>query len=122
MKDSWIDLLRKFTEGQILKILEGANVKGVPRLVHEQQVHTLHLLTKKTLNHLMHTLHSLISHAGLPYYLHAMSRLMSKLRGSLIFEFSSLAKLLVGLIDCLSGGSHSCQIQAVLAYMPSSAL
>ena len=35
IKDSWIDPLCKFTEGNILARLNDANVEGVPQLIHE---------------------------------------------------------------------------------------
>jgi len=35
VKDSWIDPLRKYTEGGILAKLNKAGVKGVPKLIHE---------------------------------------------------------------------------------------
>ena len=45
IKDSWVDPLRHYTEGRILKMLEKAEVKGVPILVHKQQVQTPHPIT-----------------------------------------------------------------------------
>ncbi|KAG6374959.1 hypothetical protein JVT61DRAFT_3716 [Boletus reticuloceps] len=60
VKDSWVDPLRQYTEGRILRILEKANVQCVPRLVHEQQVRTQHPITRNFLNHLTHILCSLI--------------------------------------------------------------
>ena len=45
VKDSWIDPLQKFTEGSILVKLNEAGVRGVPKLLLEQQVqgpHPLH--------------------------------------------------------------------------------
>ena len=38
VKDSWIDPLRKYMEGNILARLNEASVKGVPKFIHEQQV------------------------------------------------------------------------------------
>ncbi|KAF8546898.1 hypothetical protein OG21DRAFT_1490718 [Imleria badia] len=102
VKDSWVNLLQRYTEGRILKILEEARVKGVPRLVHEQQVQTQHPIVKELVNNSMHILCTLIE--GLPqlsYYLHVMSHLISKPRGCLIFDFTSLSELLIGLINCL---------------------
>ena len=40
VKDSWINPLRKYTEGMILHILEKYGVEGVPMLVSEEQVKT----------------------------------------------------------------------------------
>ena len=42
IKDSWIDPLCKFTEGNILARLNDANVEGIPQLIHEQQVQGPH--------------------------------------------------------------------------------
>ena len=109
VKDTWVDLLRRYTEGRILKILEAAKVKGVPRLVHKQQVQTMHPITQELLNHSTHIIHSIISvmHGAPPYNLCVLSRLVSKPRGFLIFDFASLTELLVALIDCLCGESKS---------------
>ena len=111
VKDSWMDPLRQYTEGKILKLLENANVKGVPRLVHEQQVRTQHPVTRAFLNHSTHILRSFID--GCPvssYTLRMLSRLVSKPRGYPIFDFDSLAELLVGIIDCLRGAYGLCFI------------
>ena len=107
VKDTWVDPLRRYTEGRILKILEVAKVKGVPRLVHEQQVQTKHPVTQQILNHSTHILRSLlgIMDGDPPYNLHVLSRLISKPRGYPIFDFTSLAELLITLIDCLCGKS-----------------
>ncbi|KAI9457679.1 hypothetical protein HD554DRAFT_2301350, partial [Boletus coccyginus] len=107
VKDTWVDPLRRYTEGRILKILERAKVKGVPRLVHEQQVQTEHLVTRQILNHSTRILRSLVSVTDCdpPYDLRVLSRMVSKPRGYPIFDFTSLAELLVALIDCLCGES-----------------
>ena len=109
IKDTWVDLLRRYTEGRILKILEAAKVKGVPRLVHEQQVQTTHPITQELLNHSTHIICSIINvmHGAPLYNLHVLSCLVSKPRGFPIFNFTSLAELLVALIDCLCGESKS---------------
>ncbi|KAF8440257.1 hypothetical protein L210DRAFT_802559, partial [Boletus edulis BED1] len=102
IKDSWVDLLRQYTEGRILKMLEMAGVEGVLRLVHEQQVQTCHPVTQELLNHSTHILHTLVKGSSPPpYYLRILSRLISTPRGYLIFDFTSLSELLVGLINCL---------------------
>lgn len=104
VKDSWVDLLQQYTEGRILRMLKKANVKHIPRLVHEQQVQTQHLITRDPINYSTHILHLLVD--GCPqslYSLHALSHLVSKPRGYPIFDFTSLSELLVGLIDCLCG-------------------
>ena len=46
LKDSWVDPLQRFSEGRILKMLGEARVKGVPVLVHEQQVQMQHPISK----------------------------------------------------------------------------
>ena len=104
VKDSWVDPLRQYTEGRILRMLEKANVKCIPRLVHEQQVQTQHPITRDPINYSTHILHLLVD--GCPqslYSLHALSCLVLKPRGYLIFNFTSLSELLIGLIDCLCG-------------------
>ena len=106
LKDSWVDPLRRFTEGRILKMLGEAGVKGVPILVHEQQVQTQHPVTGQILNHSTHILRSLVTaDSRAPYYLRVLSRLVSKPRGHPLFDFNCLAELLVGIIDCLCGES-----------------
>ena len=104
IKDSWVDPLWQYTEGRILKLLGMAGVEGVPRLVHEQQVQTHHPVTQELLNHSTHILHTLVKGSSpSSYYLRVLSHLISKPRGYPIFDFTSLSKLLVGLIDCLCG-------------------
>ena len=88
-------------------MLEMAGVKGVPILVHEQQVQTQHPVTRESINHSTHILCTLLGLSSQPsYYLCVLSRLVSRLRGYPIFDFSSLSELLVGLIDCLCGASE----------------
>ncbi|KAF8449209.1 hypothetical protein L210DRAFT_3640833 [Boletus edulis BED1] len=107
IKDSWVDPLRRYTEGRILKMLEKAGVKGVPKLVHEQQVQTPHPIMGEFINHSTHILRTLFRGSSqASYYLCVLSRLVSKPRGYPIFDFNSLAELLVGLIDCLCGASE----------------
>lgn len=38
VKDSWIDPVWKYMEGRILSILNKHGIKGVPTLIHEQQI------------------------------------------------------------------------------------
>ena len=40
VKDTWIDPLRKYTEGTILHILNKARIEGVPTLIYDGQVTT----------------------------------------------------------------------------------
>ena len=83
-----------------------AGVKGVPILVHEQQVQTEHPVTREFINHSTHILHMLLVPSPQPLcYLRVLSRLVSRPRGYPIFDFNLLPELLVGLIDCLSGVS-----------------
>ncbi|KAI5982433.1 hypothetical protein EDD15DRAFT_2180884 [Pisolithus albus] len=109
IKDSFVDPLRRYTEGKILKILEDNEIKGVPRLLHEQQVQASHPLDSDLqLNQSTHILRSLIKDplpADCKYHLRVLSRLVSTPKGDPIYDFSSLAELLVGLIDCLKGES-----------------
>ena len=107
VKDSWVDPLQRYTEGQILKMLEMAGVKGVPILVHKQQVQTQHPVTRESINHSTHILRTLLGLSSQPlYYLRVLSHLVSRPRGYPIFDFSSLSELLVGLVDCLCGASE----------------
>jgi len=79
VKDSWVDLLRQYMEGRILKVLETASVEGVLRLVHEQQVQTRHPIMQELLNNSTHILHMLLR-APRPsalYYLCVLSCLVS---------------------------------------------
>ena len=85
-------------------MLEKANMKCVPRLVHEQQIWTQHPITQGPINYSTHILCSLVN--GCPqslYSLHALSHLVLKPRGYPIFDFTSLSELLIGLINCLCG-------------------
>ena len=83
-----------------------ARVKGVPILVHEQQVQTEHPVTQEFINHSTHILCTLLGPSPQPsYYLCVLSRLVSRPRGYPIFDFNSLPELLVRLIDCLSSVS-----------------
>ncbi|KAI5980660.1 hypothetical protein EDD15DRAFT_2381694 [Pisolithus albus] len=118
IKDSFVDPLRRYTEGRILKILEDNEIKGVPRLLHEQQVQASHPLDSDLqLNQSTHILHSLIKDplpADCKYHLRILSRLVSTPKGDPIYDFSSLAELLVGLIDCLKAHFDAFEIAGVL--------
>jgi len=65
VKDSWIDPLRKYTEGFILWVLNGHMIKGVPMLIHEQQVKAPYPSTIKNLpvNSSTHFIRSDLAHA-----------------------------------------------------------
>ena len=102
VKDSWIDPLRKFTKGTILAKLNKAGVKGVPKLIHKQQVqgpHPLRLDSK--VNQSTHFLRTLLScTVKVPsYHVRVLSRVLTELVRQQIFDFSSLAELLVAFID-----------------------
>ena len=101
VKDSWIDPLRKFTEGGILAQLNTAGIKGVPKLIHEQQVQGLHpSLPDFKVNQSTHFLRALLSPTKVHHYhVCVLSRLLMELLRQRIFGFSSLAELLVAFID-----------------------
>ena len=101
VKDSWIDPLRKYTEGMILHILEKYGVEGVPTLVSEEQVKT-QLWTpdsqQPVVNSSMHFLLSVLP-PNSPLHLQILSRLVSRPASHLILEFASLRELLVTFLD-----------------------
>ena len=101
VKDSWIDPLRKFTEGGILAQLNKAGVKGVPKLIHEQQVQGPHpSLPDFKVNQSTHFLRALLSPTKFHHYhVRVLSHLLTEPLGQRIFGFSSLAELLVAFID-----------------------
>ena len=110
VKDCFVDPMRRHTEGKILMILEEFGIEGVPRLIHEQQVQTRHLEDGDLLiNQATHILRSLVADP-LPhdckYHLRVQTRMVSTPKGEPIYEFSSLAELLVGIVDSLQGESH----------------
>ena len=93
-------------KGCILEILERAGVKGVPILVHKQQVQTPYPIMHKFINDSIHILCTLLCGSSqASYYLHVLSHLVSKPRDYPIFKFNSLTELPVELIDCLCGAS-----------------
>ena len=83
VKDSWIDPLQKFTEGSILAKLNEAGVRGVPKLLHEQQVqgpHPSHPNIK--VNQSTHLLRTLLSNINIPnYHVCVLSCLLTELFG-----------------------------------------
>lgn len=106
IKDCWVDPLRKYTEGMILDILHKAGVKGIPKLISEEQVATNHPSPsiRTIVNNSTHLLRSLASSHQSPigdhsYYLRVHSRLVTEPVGFLITSFSCLAELLVAFID-----------------------
>ncbi|KIJ11755.1 hypothetical protein PAXINDRAFT_15338 [Paxillus involutus ATCC 200175] len=103
VKDSWIDPLRKFTEGTILAMLNNAGVEGVPQLIHEQQVQADHPTRAKPKFALStHTLRALLPGAitsNRPYQLRVLSRLITEPKGLSVMFFTSLAELVVAFID-----------------------
>ena len=104
VKDSFMDPLCRYTEGRILAMLNQAGVVGVPELILKQLVQTEHPLTKVLVTNLTHIARTLLSsHFDKPlYHLHVLSRLVTKPCGHPIFEFSSLAELLIGFMDCIT--------------------
>ncbi|KAF9230846.1 hypothetical protein BU15DRAFT_83115 [Melanogaster broomeanus] len=102
VKDSWIDPLRKYTEGIILVMLNDKRVGGIPTLVHEQQVKGPHPSLQSQdakLNQSMHTIRSLLGPIDKFYYLCVMSRLVTWPIGLPITDFSCCAELLVAFLD-----------------------
>ena len=97
----WIDPLRKFSEGNILARLNAAGIKGVPKLIHEQQVQGPHpsrpdLKVNKSTHFIRTLLPDIATH---PYHVRTLSRLITEPVGQSILEFSSLAELLLAFID-----------------------
>lgn len=109
IKDSWIDPLRRYTEGTILKLLNAAGVAGVPTLLHEEQVQGPHPTQPGVLCNLStHLLRSLLSEASRSahhrrYQLRVLSRLISIPVGVEVLKFNSLAELLIAFIDYILG-------------------
>ncbi|KAF8546385.1 hypothetical protein OG21DRAFT_1491277 [Imleria badia] len=74
-----------------------------------------HPVTRAFLKHSTHILRSLVD--GCPassYTLCVLSRLVSKPRGYPIFDFDSLSKLLVGIIDCLRAHHDALKLFALV--------
>ena len=85
-------------------MLNKAKVTGAPRLICEQLVPVEHPITKEMITNSTHILRTLL---GIPlddprYQLRVLSHLVTMPRGYPIFEFSSLAELLVSLFDCIT--------------------
>jgi hypothetical protein len=105
VKDSWIDPLRKYTEGMILHILEQHHIEGIPTLVSEEQVET-QLRTPDhphpVVNSSTHFLFSALP-SDTSFHLCLLSRLVTRPVCNLILEFSSLGELLVTFLDYTVG-------------------
>lgn len=105
VKDSWLDPIRKYTEGFILKTLNDSRVTGVPTFIHEQQVQAPHPTHPDTIfNSSTHLLRAFLSQANRranrrQYQLRFLSRLVTTPVGIEVLEFNSLAELLVIFID-----------------------
>ncbi|KAI6026899.1 hypothetical protein PISMIDRAFT_109164 [Pisolithus microcarpus 441] len=101
VKDSWIDPLQRFTEGCLLARLNDAGVKGVPRLIHKQQVqgpHPSHGGVKINMStHLLRKL--LLQLDNRQYQLHVLSHLLMEPVRMQLMSFPSLAQLLITFID-----------------------
>ncbi|KAI5994537.1 hypothetical protein EDC04DRAFT_2910536 [Pisolithus marmoratus] len=95
VKDLWIDPLRKYTEGKILSILNVCKIKGIPTLVHEEQVKAPYPSTNS-------------------YYLHVLSHIITHPVGNLITEFSCLGELLVAFLDYIVAHKNAVEITHVL--------
>lgn len=106
VKDSWIDPLRKYTEGKILSILNAHKIEGVPTLVHEQQVQTPYpsSIPDIMVNSSTHFLRTLLSQRKTGFYhLRVLSRIITQPVGNPITEFSCLGELLVAFLDYVVG-------------------
>ncbi|KAI6008569.1 hypothetical protein EDC04DRAFT_2907000 [Pisolithus marmoratus] len=106
VKDSWIDPLRKYTEGKILSILNMCKIKGIPMLVHKEQVKAPYLSVVDCLwvNGSIHFPRAYLAHYKTnSYYLHVLSRIITHPVGNLITEFSCLGGLLVAFLDYIVG-------------------
>lgn len=104
VKDSWIDPLRKYTEGMVLHILEQNGVEGVPKLLAERQIKTQHRAGEATY-HSTHFIRSGLLNVRSPddFHLRVLARLVTRPVGTLTVEFSSLGELLVAFLDCVIG-------------------
>lgn len=124
IKDSWINPLQKFMEENLLARLNNANVKGVPQLIHKQQVQAPHPSgTGVTVNMSMHFLHAflLLSYSH-PYQLQVLSCLVTEPCGASIMSFSSLTELLIAFINYVSSMSlliHASQSILLMIFLKS---
>ncbi|KAI5997072.1 hypothetical protein EDD15DRAFT_2364534 [Pisolithus albus] len=117
VKDSWIDPLRKYTEGRILSILNAHRIEGVPTLVHEQQVKApcLSAVANPPANHSTHFLRAGLSQFKTsPYYLRVLSRIITQPVGDLITDFSCLGELLVAFLDYVVAHKNAVEVAHIL--------
>lgn len=105
VKDSWIDPLRKYSEGYILATLNDTGIVGVPTLLHEYQVQGPHpARPDEQFNCSTHLIRALLpapnrNAMGRRYQLRVLSRLVTSPAGLSILKFRSLGELLVVFID-----------------------
>ncbi|KIM51468.1 hypothetical protein SCLCIDRAFT_33424 [Scleroderma citrinum Foug A] len=90
VKDSWINPVWKYMEGRILSILNKHGIKGVPTLIHEQQI------------------------KGGKYFLQVLSHIITQPVGDLITKFSCLGELLVVFLDYLVAHKDAVEITNIL--------
>ncbi|KAG6370269.1 hypothetical protein JVT61DRAFT_12217 [Boletus reticuloceps] len=109
VKDSWIDPLRKFTEGAILRILNKAGIEGIPTLIYDRQVMTKvdnknggQTMANQSTHCVRATLQRYPSSQG-TYQLQVLYRLVTESVGSLVTDFWSLGELLVSFLDFVVG-------------------
>ncbi|KAF8833164.1 hypothetical protein BDN67DRAFT_1017870 [Paxillus ammoniavirescens] len=116
VKDSWVDPLRRYTEGAILAMLNAVGVEGVPYFVHEQQVPITHPSRDTSVNASTHFLHTVFSDipTSQPYHLRVLSRLISQPIGEQLMKICCLAELVVAIIDCVL--SHKDAIEKANVY------
>ncbi|KAI6104981.1 hypothetical protein EDD16DRAFT_1714339 [Pisolithus croceorrhizus] len=117
MKDLWIDSLRKYTKGKILSILDVYKVKGIPTLVHEEQVKVPYpsVIEGLQLSSSTHFLQAYLAHYKTnPYYLCVLSCIVTHPVGDLITEFSCLGELLVAFLDYIVSHKNMVEVTHVL--------
>ncbi|KAG6373554.1 hypothetical protein JVT61DRAFT_6197 [Boletus reticuloceps] len=116
VKDSWIDPLRKSTEGMILHRLKKYQIEGVPMLISEEHVKkslrdSEHL--DMTVNHSTHFLRSALPQDSV-FDLRILSHLVSRPVGKLTVEFSSLGELLIAYLDHIITHKDALEVAGVL--------
>ncbi|KAI6107692.1 hypothetical protein EV401DRAFT_2077013 [Pisolithus croceorrhizus] len=117
MKDSWIDPLRKYTEGKMLSILDVYKVEGIPTLVHEEQVKVPYpsVIEGLQLNSSTHFIQAYLAHYKTnPYYLRVLSHIVTHPVSDLITAFSCLGELLVAFLDYIVAHKNAVEITHVL--------
>ena len=106
VKDSWINPLRKYTEGMTLHLLNEKGIQGIPSLLYEGQVRTLLIAGEEILAN-THFIRSTLlrnpTSRSRDYHLHVLYHLITWPVGILITEFHSLGELLVAFLDYLIG-------------------